>query len=163
MAGDPDAKVEWLTRPLRAFGDRLGTVLFRVPDRVPADLSRLRALLDAWPRDLPLTLEFQDASWQLDEVHALLAAAGAALCATDLPDADEPMLRATGPRIYLRLRRPDYTPDELSRWADRLHPFLDAGHDAYVFFRHDEVGRGAELALELLEAVARTTAPAATP
>jgi uncharacterized protein YecE (DUF72 family) len=160
MGGDSASKLEWLTRPLRAFGDRLGTVLLRVPDRVPADPSRLRALLDAWPRDLPLTIEFQDASWQLDEVHALLAGAGTTLCATDLPDADEPTLRATGPRIYLRLRRPDYTADELARWADRLRPFLDAGHDAFVFFRHDEVGRGAELALELREAVGRTASRA---
>jgi len=153
MAGDPVAKLEWLTGPLRAFGDRLGTILFRVPDRVPADLGRLRALLGAWPRDLPLTLEFQDPSWQLDEVHALLGDAGAALCATDLPDADEPTVRATGRWIYLRLRRPDYAPDELRRWADRLVPFLEAGRDAFVFFRHDDVGRGAQLALELRAAV----------
>ena len=153
MAGDPVARLEWLTGPLRAFGDRLGTVLFRVPDGVPADVSRLGALLGAWSRDLPLTLEFQDPSWQLDEVHGLLAAAGAALCATDLADAEEPMLRATGPWIYLRLRRPEYTAAELERWAARLLPFLEAGRDAFVFFRHDEVGRGAELALELRAAV----------
>jgi len=29
---DPTASVPWLTEPLRRFGDRLGTVLFRVPD-----------------------------------------------------------------------------------------------------------------------------------
>jgi uncharacterized protein YecE (DUF72 family) len=96
MAGDAEARLAWLTGPLRAFDERLGTVLFRVPDRVPADLSRLRALLDAWPRDLPLTMEFQDRSWERDDVHDLLASAGAALCATDLPDRDEPPLRATG-------------------------------------------------------------------
>ena len=51
--------------------------------------------------------------------------------------------------VYLRLRRPDYTPAELGRWVDRLEPFLADGLDAYVYFRHDDVGRGAELALEL--------------
>jgi len=30
-----------------------------------------------------------------------------------------------------------------------LEPFLAAGDDAFVFFRHDEVGRGAEQALDL--------------
>jgi uncharacterized protein YecE (DUF72 family) len=150
MTGDPHAKLTWLTNPLRAFGPKLGTVLFRVPDRLPADMSRLRALLDAWPRDLPLTLEFQDPSWQRDDVHDLLTRAGAALCATDLPSAEEPTLRATGPRIYLRLRRDDYAPGEVRRWADRLAPFLEVGLDCLVFFRHDDVGRGAELALELL-------------
>ena len=54
--------------------------------------------------------------------------------------------------LYLRLRRHDYAQDEIAAWADRLEPFLAAGDDAFVFFRHDEVGRGAELALELVEA-----------
>ena len=52
---------------------------------------------------------------------------------------------------YLRLRRPDYAPAELERWLGRLEPFLADGVDAYVYFRHDEVGRGAELAIELAE------------
>jgi hypothetical protein len=34
-----------------------------------------------------------------------------------------------------------------------LRPFLDAGDDAFVFFRHDDVGRGPELALELAAAL----------
>jgi hypothetical protein len=57
---DPATSVPWLTDPYRAFGERLGTVLFRVPDGVGRNDARLGALLDAWPRDLPLTVEFQD-------------------------------------------------------------------------------------------------------
>jgi uncharacterized protein YecE (DUF72 family) len=53
--------------------------------------------------------------------------------------------------LYLRLRRADYTPAELRVWLDRLEPFLGDGVDAYVYFRHDDVGRGAELAVELAE------------
>ena len=59
-----------------------------------------------------------------------------------------PTLRRTSERLYLRLRRHDYTTGELEAWRDRLRPFLDAGDDVFVFFRHDEVGRGAELAVE---------------
>jgi uncharacterized protein YecE (DUF72 family) len=44
---------------------------------------------------------------------------------------------------------------ELETWAARLEPFLAAGDDVYAFFRHDEVGRGPELALGLAEAVDR--------
>lgn len=149
---DAAASVEWLTTPFRRFGDRLGTVLFRVPDNVRRDDGRLAGLLAAWPRDLPIALEFGDPSWHVDEVFAAAAAAGAAVVATDRGDAEEaPALRRSGPLLYLRLRRPDYPPDELRRWLDRLEPFLSDGLDAYVFFRHDEVGRGAELAVELLD------------
>lgn len=147
---DPAGSVAWLTGPYRAFGDKLGTVLFRVPDNARRDDAKLAALLGAWPADLPLTMEFLDPSWHVDETFAALAAAGAALCATELPDDDTPpTLRRTGRFFYVRLRRHDYTDAELDEWAARLEPFLAAGDDAFVFFRHDDEGRGAELALAL--------------
>jgi uncharacterized protein YecE (DUF72 family) len=153
---DPQASVPWLTGPYRAFGERLGTVLFRVPDGVTRNDERLTALLGAWPADLPLTMEFQDPSWHVDETFAALERIGAALCTTELPeDADPPTIRRTGRFLYLRLRRHDYTAAELTAWAARLEPFLAAGDDAYVFFRHDETGRGPELASGLEAAVAR--------
>jgi uncharacterized protein YecE (DUF72 family) len=77
------------------------------------------------------------------------------LCATDLPDADEPTVRRTGPFVYLRLRRDDYDDAGLERWVDRVRPFLDAGHNVYAFFRHDPVGRAGELALAFRERLAR--------
>ena len=160
---DAAASVEWLTTPLRRFGDRLGMVLFRVPENVRRDDARLAGLLAAWPRDLPLALEFQDASWHVDEVFEAAAAAGAGLVATDHDGDDQPpALRRSGPFLYLRLRRADYTPAELRTWLDRLEPFLADGLDGYVFFRHDDVGRGGELALELL-ALARRAGLAPPP
>ena len=154
LVGTPDPGLPWLTDPYRHFGERLGSVLFRVPASVKRDDAHLVALLEAWPGDLPLTLEFQDPSWQVDETTEALTAAGAALCATDLPDdPTPPTLRRTAPFLYLRLRRHDYDATEIAAWAARLDPFLRDGMDAYVFFRHDEVGRGPELALELTAAV----------
>jgi uncharacterized protein YecE (DUF72 family) len=156
---DPTTSVPWLTAPYRAFGERLGTVLFRVPDGVSRNDERLAALLAAWPADLPLTLEFQDAMWHVDETFDALARIGAALCTTELPDDPEPpTIRRTGPFLYLRLRRHEYTSAELVAWAARLEPFLAAGDDVFVFFRHDEVGRGPELAAMLEREVARLRA-----
>ena len=153
---DPAESVPWLTGPLRRFGDRLGTILFRVPDGVVRDDERLAGLLGAWPADLPLAVEFQDASWHVDEVFAALKSTGAALVTTELAEHEgPPTIRRTGPFLYLRLRRHDYKSDELASWLDRLEPFIADGLDAYVYFRHDEVGRGAELALELAELAAR--------
>ena len=136
--------------------------------------ERVQALLAAWPPSIPLVLEFQDRSWHVDETFATLRAAGAVLCVTELPpegdegaagDADPtaggagagtaaselPIVRRTGPFLYLRLRRHDYDSTEIDAWAARIEPFLAAGDDVYVFFRHDAVGRAGELALELLD------------
>ena len=145
--------VEWLTAPYRLFGERLGSVLYRVPANVHRDEEKLRLLLAAWPADMPLTLEAQHSSWQDDATFDLLRAHGAALCATDLDDAEAPDLRLTGRFIYLRLRRTTYTEADMADWAARLRAFIDAGTDCYVFFRHDDDGLSAIKAEELLRLV----------
>ena len=153
MGGQAAEAVDWLIPPYRLFGERLGSVLFRVPDRVQRDDGRLKALLAAWPSDLPLAVEFRHQSWVDDEVHVLLAERGAVLCATDLDDAPTPDLRVTGQFLYLRLRRTSYTASELASWAGRLSAFLADGRDAYVFFRHDATGESAQRAMALREHV----------
>ena len=101
-----------------------------------------------------------------------MRATGATLCTTELPpegdegavapggaadggeaagDPQPPVIRRTGSFLYLRLRRHDYSPAALDAWAARIEPFVAAGDDVYVFFRHDAVGRAGELATELLE------------
>ena len=141
---DPAASVAWLTEFLPTFGERLGAVLFRVGNEIARNDARLRALLAAWPRSIPLVLEAQHPSWQADETFAALRAAGAVLCTTDLDDQEAaPDIRRTGSFLYLRLRRATYTDQELDAWARRLVPFLDDGLDAYVLFRHDEDGTSA--------------------
>jgi uncharacterized protein YecE (DUF72 family) len=95
-------------------------------------------------------MEFAHESWAADETVRLLRDAGAVLCATEGPDDPRPpTLHRTGPFLYVRLRRHDYARAELRTWRHRLEPFLAAGDDAFVFFRHDDTGRGAELAEQL--------------
>jgi len=173
--GAPEESVRWLTEPLGEFGERLGAVLFRVPAEIRRDGpwvdgdpavadARLAALLEAWPRAIPLVVELQDRTWHVDETFAALRAAGATLCTTELPpegdegasgspepgtDREPPTIRRTGSFLYLRLRLHDYDAAGLDAWAARIEPFLAAGDDVYVFFRHDPVGRAGELALEL--------------
>jgi len=157
MRGDPGATVPWLTAPYRLFGERMGVVLFRVPEATRRDDAALAALLSAWPRDIPLATEFEHPSWQDDTVHALLRDHDAVLCATDVEgDAFQPDLRLTGPFLYARLRRETYSSEDLDAWAARLAPFLADGRDAYVFFRHDETGESALRAMDLQERVRRS-------
>jgi uncharacterized protein YecE (DUF72 family) len=171
LFGSAVDSVAWLTEPLGEFGERLGAVLYRVPAEIRRDGpwvdgdasrgdQRLRALLAAWPRSIPLVVELQDPSWHVDETFAALREAGATLCTTELPpegdegatagsdaaDPEPPIVRRTGSFLYLRLRRHDYDAGELDAWAARIEPFLAAGDDVYAFFRHDAVGRAGELA-----------------
>jgi len=155
LLATPEESVAWLTERLDGFGERLGAVLYRVPENIHRRLDgssdeAIRRMLAAWPRALPLVMEFQHRSWHVDETFAALREAGAVLCTTELPeDENPPDIRVTGTGLYLRLRRTDYSATELEAWAARIRPFLDAGHPVLAFFRHDDTGRAAELAAEL--------------
>jgi len=157
LLGSAEESVQWLTEPLPHFGSRLGAVLFELPAEMrrdgpwcDGDVDRadraLVAVLRAWPETVPLVMEFLDPSWLVDETFRALADAGATLCATDLPGRDEPTLRRTSTRHYLRLRRDDYDDDALDAWAARVRPFLESGDEVFAFFKHDPVGHAAELA-----------------
>ena len=73
-----------------------------------------------------------------------------------MPEA--PTLRLTGPFLYVRLRRGEYADAEVATWASRLIPFLAAGNDAYVFFKHDDTGLATRYAAAMTAAVAQTPA-----
>jgi uncharacterized protein YecE (DUF72 family) len=161
-ASDPAGTLPWLTAPLAAFGDRLGTALFRIQAGQARDDGRLERLLAAWPAGIPLALEAQDPSWQVDETHECLRAHGAVLVVTDTDAAPDPPLTVTGPLLYLRLRRMMYGTADLDAWAARLEPFLADGRDAYVFFRHDERGATPGYATALAARLSRYVATDAT-
>lgn len=152
--------VAWLTAPYRLFGNRLGIILMRAPDKLVRDDDRLATLLAAWPSHLPLALELPHPSWVADETFAALAGAGVVLTSTDLDDAPAPDLRLTGSALYLRLRRNSYSADDVRRWADRLAPFLDSGTDCFVFLRHDADGSSALRALDLSRLLGDFSPPA---
>ncbi len=147
LHADAASAIAWLMEPLGGFGERLGAVLYRIPETDQRDDAALARLLDAWPRTVPLVVEAQHPSWHVDETFAALRAAGAVLCTTDLDGLEVPPdIRRTGPLLYVRLRRTAYTETDLDQWAQRLVPFLDDGMDAYVLFRHDDDGSNALLA-----------------
>lgn len=155
LLATPEESVAWMTERLDTFADGLGAVLFRIPANIhrrPDGTSdtAIRRMLAAWPRSMPLVMELIHPSWHVDETFAAMQEVGAVLCATEMPEAEASLdIRVTGTGLYLRLRRHDYSSEELVAWATRLRPFLDSGHPVFAFFRHDASGRAAELAAEL--------------
>jgi uncharacterized protein YecE (DUF72 family) len=98
-------------------------------------------------------MEFRHPSWE--EARGLLAEHGVAwvVAETDERPAPEGEL-AADPFAFLRLRRTTYREDELRAWAERLRPILDAGRDAYVYFKHEEHGDAPTFARRLGELLA---------
>src|SRR6185369_2827332 len=100
-------------------------------------------------------LEFRHESWFDDEVYEILRERGAALCASDTEESgtEGPPLVATGAWGYLRLRRQDYAPADLAAWVQRIG--AQAWSEAFVFFKHEDEGKGPELAARFKELLPR--------
>jgi len=115
------------------------------------DVERLEAFLAVLPDGTPGAFEFRHESWTDPEVQGLLEGRGMALvCADDEDHEDDAPLVETAPWGYVRLRRPDYTDEDLERWAARLR---STGWDrTFVFFKHEDEGAGPRLAARFREA-----------
>jgi uncharacterized protein YecE (DUF72 family) len=143
LVGAADA-VARLADGVRALGDRLGPILFQLPANARKDVGVLDAFLSTLPAGgLRAAFEFRDESWLAEDVYAVLARHGAALCVADSEELATPMV-ATASWGYLRLRRQDYGKAALRRWADRLKK--ERFSDVFVFFKHENEGAGPALA-----------------
>src|ERR1700691_2321492 len=139
--------------PLRVTR-RLGPVLFQLPPNFKADVPALAAFLAALPQDIRCAFEFRNASWLSDEVYKLLEKYGIALCLAESEKFEVPEVLTAG-FVYVRLRKPDYSPEDRAEIAQRAKRMLNgtsdaSGRDVYAFFKHEETPAGALYAEELL-------------
>jgi len=143
---------------LDALGERLGAVLFQLPPHLKRDPpsasgepgeDRLAAFLPLVAgAPAPVAFEFRHESWNDPAVGAAIVAAGCTVCASDTDET--PAELVPGARFgYLRLRKTDYDDAALRDWAARVG---DQGWErAFVFFKHEDEGRGPQLARRFLE------------
>ncbi|MHB8618805.1 MAG: DUF72 domain-containing protein [Chloroflexota bacterium] len=134
-----------------AMGSRRGPILFQLPPFLKADLNLLDDFLRfARPMTGQTVFEFRHSSWFTDAVYDLLRSYDVALCLTQSDAETQPLKPAAG-FAYLRLRKADYSDDELRAWRDRLNPLLAEGRDVYCFFKHEDEAKGPAYALRFLE------------
>jgi uncharacterized protein YecE (DUF72 family) len=137
------------------LGRTLGPVLFQLPPFFKKDAERLRTFLALLPKGTRAAFEFRHASWFDDETYETLRQGGAALCAADTDESGEvgpPLLSLCG-WGYLRLRRADYSESELRAWVERVQAL--PWREAFVFFKHEEEGKGARFAERFAALAAR--------
>ena len=149
-AGDDTA---FFLAQLEALGDRLGAVLFQLPPHLkrdpPGEGDRLAAFLPLVANaTAPIAFEFRHESWNDPAVGEAIVAAGCTICASDTDEA--PASIVPGARAgYLRLRKTDYDDAALRDWVARVRD--QSWERAFVFFKHEDEGRGPQLARQFLE------------
>ena len=147
-----DDTLTYFYKVVSALDQRLGPVLFQLPPFLKKDAALLGDFLRCFPSGMRAAFEFRHASWFDDEVFAQLKANNVALCIAESEKLSAPVV-ATADFGYLRLRREDYTTDDVKRWTKTVNAQEGKWSDAVVYFKHEEGGVGAKLAGEMLKLV----------
>jgi uncharacterized protein YecE (DUF72 family) len=131
------------------LGSKLGALLFQLPPYFKKDLGVLDAFLEIFPTGVCAAFEFRHASWLDDEVYSRLKAKNLALCVADGEKISTPVLM-TADYAYFRLRDEGYTPSDIAKWAQVIRDQTAHCPEIYVYFKHEEAGKGPEFARLLL-------------
>jgi uncharacterized protein YecE (DUF72 family) len=137
----------------RTLGSKLGVLLFQLPPTFKRDDAVLGAFLELIPEGMRAAVEFRHMSWHDDAVFGALRRSNVALCVADSEKMSTPVV-ATADYAYFRLRDEGYQTSDIHKWASIVRG-LEAAKDAFVYFKHEEQGKGPEFARELVKALER--------
>ena len=131
------------------LGDQLGVILSQLPPNMKKDLPRLETFLGQLPPTTPAAFEFRHPTWFDDDVLELLRSQNRPLVVSDTDDMPTTHIDKTADWGYLRLRRVNYSDENLVEWAARIR-----GQDwkeIFLFFKHEDAGTGPKLAAQFLK------------
>ncbi|MFN7915066.1 MAG: DUF72 domain-containing protein [Vicinamibacterales bacterium] len=137
-------------RVASTLGSKLGALLFQLPPNMKKDLAVFDAFIDELPPRLCAAFEFRHASWFDDDVFGRLRDRNLALCVSDSEKLSAPV-QVTADYAYFRLRDEGYTPDDIARWADTIAAATAGSRDVFVYFKHEDEGKGPEFAQLLMD------------
>ena len=147
--------LQYFLKTAATLGPKLGAILFQLPPYFRRDLAVLEGFLALLPAGTCGAFEFRHASWMEPEVFAALRARNLALCIADSEKFSTP-IEITASYAYFRLRDEGYTPEDLRRWAGVIRASAGGCSDVFVYFKHEEAGKGPQFARLLLEALGET-------
>jgi uncharacterized protein YecE (DUF72 family) len=143
-----DRRLRDVADPVRAFceaaaelGPRLGALLFQLPPTFKKDLAALDGFLGVLPPRACAAFEFRHDSWLDEDVYARLRERNLALCVADSETRSTPVI-ATADYAYFRLRDEGYQEEHIARWAEIVRDQSTRCRDVFVYFKHEEEGKG---------------------
>jgi len=131
------------------LAEQLGVVLFQLPPNMKKDLPRLETFLTLLPPTTPAAFEFRHPTWFDDDVLDLLRSQNRPLVVSDTDDLPTTHIDKTADWGYLRLRRVNYSEENLVEWAARIRD--QNWKETFLFFKHEDAGTGPRLAAQFLK------------
>ena len=146
---DAAGAAKFMLSTVSGLEDRLGVVLYRMPEDFEKDLKRLETFLKQLPKDPPSAFEFRHPTWFDEDVFQLLRSENRALCISDRDEWPVNHIDKTADWGYLRLRRVKYSTAELRKWISRMR--AQGWKTTFVFFKHEDEGTGPRLASQFID------------
>jgi uncharacterized protein YecE (DUF72 family) len=114
------------------------------------DVALLAAYLELLPPDLRYAFEFRHTSWLVEPVYEELRKRNISLCVAESERLEVPEV-ITADFVYYRLRKPEYTEEDVAAIRARSEEMVAAGRDLYLMFKHEETPDGALNAEKVLK------------
>ena len=146
---ETEDETKYFFETAETLGEQLGVVLFQLPPNMKKDLPRLETFLQQLPATRRVAFEFRHPTWFDDDVLEVLRGRNLALVVSDTDDMPTTHIDKTADWGYLRLRRVNYSEENLSEWVGRINK--QQWSDTFVFFKHEDEGTGPKLAAEFLK------------
>jgi uncharacterized protein YecE (DUF72 family) len=146
---DAEEETKYFLETSSILEDQLGVVLFQLPPNMKKDLPRLETFLSNLPEQRRAAFEFRHPTWFDDDVLDLLRGRNLALCVSDTDDLPATHIDKTAEWGYLRLRRVNYSEENLAEWLKRIRD--QDWKETFVFFKHEDEGTGPKLAAQFLK------------
>jgi len=120
-----------------ALKEKLATLLVQLPPFFRKDLVTLEDFLNKFSSQARLSFEFRHASWFCDDLYQLLRQHECALAVVEKEEGEgaESPREVTGPFIYMRLRKGEYSDAELEDWAEWIRRQTV---DVFCYLKHDD-------------------------
>ncbi len=137
-------------RVAATLGPKLGSLLFQLPPNLKKDISLFDDFLATLPPRVCAAFEFRNPSWFDDDLWQRLSSHNLALCVSDSEKLSAPV-KVTADYAYFRLRDEGYSAADIARWADTISRETAGCKEVFVYFKHEEEGKGPELARLLMQ------------
>ncbi len=149
MLSNAEEETNYLLENLKVLEKSLGAILFQFPPWFKKNSERLSNFLAILPQDIPTVFEFRDDTWYDDDIAGLLKKRNFIFCFSDMDEKKTPEIISTANWGYLRLRRQEYSDEDLKIWVKVIK--ARDWEKVLVFFKHEDAGSGPVLAKKFAE------------
>jgi len=148
-----DDEMNFFLQSAAALKEKLGPLLVQLPPNFKKDTGVLEDFLVRFAAKGKLAFEFRHESWFADDVYDVLRRHKTTLGVVEKESGEGPDAprEVTGSFVYMRLRKGEYSKDEMLDWAKWIR---GQSIPVYCYLKHDD--SAPVLARELLAALEET-------